>query len=107
MDAQKSAENEAKANLELEKDKLRNETASKLDVAQLAVDLLSLGRTWSEHFNEWSISQEAALDNHRKATKEDISRLEREMGEMQKELSNRIDQLTQAVEMLSKRLPGC
>ena len=98
MDARKHAEGEAKDSLERDENQLRNEAASKLDIAQLAVDLLSLGRTWSEHFNEWSASQETALDEHRAATQEDIQRLEREMVALRKELTEQMRILSSLVE---------
>lgn len=100
MDARQHAEDEAKDSLERDEDQLRNETASKLDVARLAVDLLSLGRTWSEHFNEWSASQEIALGDHRTATQEDVRRLEREMVTMRTELTEQMGRLSSLVEQL-------
>lgn len=101
MDAQKSAESEARNDLENGSDELRSQPASKLDIAQLAVDLLSMGRTWSEHFNQWSASQEASLSEHRNATQEDIRRLHSEMSAMREDLLCRMEQLTEIVKKLA------
>lgn len=65
VEARRKVEDKAKRALEKEKEKLRRQTASKLDTAQLAVDLLSMGRSWMEHFNAWSESQERRLDADR------------------------------------------
>ena len=98
MDAQINAEAEAAAKLETEKDRLESKAASKLDIAHLAADILKLGRTWSEHFNIWSVSRENALEVDRSAAKEDIKKLRGDMEAMQKQ----IDQLYETVRFLQE-----
>jgi len=81
-EAQMNYEKDAAAKLVRDREALQAEPASKLDVAQLVVDMLSLGRTWNEHFNGWSREQKAAMEQRLARQDEEIGRLRQEIAEL-------------------------
>jgi hypothetical protein len=81
-EAQMNFDKDAAAKLERDRETLRAEPASKLDVAQLVVDMLALGRTWTEHFNDWSREQKAEMEQRIARQDEEIGRLRQEIAEM-------------------------
>lgn len=96
-EAQMKLEDDAAARLQRDREALRNEPATKLDVAQLVVDMLALGRTWTEYFNEWSAGQKADFERQIAEQNEEIGRLRDE-----------ITRLRQAIERQSgAQSPGC
>ena len=85
----KKAESEARAEIERDRDALRGQPATKHDIAQLAVDLMAMGRAWSEHFNAWSTAAEATIEQRVAEQQAEIRSLRDEIAELRKALYER------------------
>lgn len=92
-EARRKVENESRAALDRDREKLCAEPASKLDIAQLAVDLLAMGRSWMEHFNLWSESQERQLEANREEMLNKMQAMHDEIVEAIAKLEARLDRL--------------
>ena len=90
-EARRKVEDEAKTALDTDREKLKAEPASRLDTAQLAVDLLSMGRSWMEHFNKWSESQELRLQSDREQTDARMTAVQSEIMSAIAALQERLD----------------
>lgn len=92
-EARRKMEDEAKTALDKDKEALKLQPASKLDTAQLAVDLLSMGRSWMEHFNRWSESQERRLEADREQIASQMQAMHSEVMQTIAKLEERLDRL--------------
>ncbi len=88
-EAKVKAETEARTKLKRDREALQSQPATKLDVAQLAVDLLALGRAWTDHFNEWSAGQKEAMEERLAQQEAEITRLRHEITEIRQQQARR------------------
>lgn len=104
MNARENAENDARGKLKRDRDMLQKQPATRLDVTQVAVDLLTLGRGWTEHFNLFGDSVKQSLDEHKQALTRELHSFEQRLIETDKEREAAVNRLRQRVETLSAEI---